>query len=188
MALGSLSPVRLDYLGRALPPPPSFSLSLSFSLRRSVRPHHHLLQPSRPPRPLAASSISSYTLLRFYTPFTTSRQRNLCLGLHSSSLFRRSGNGSHRKPGSPLRSPTIPRAPRRALLPLFFPCSPEVRLATSYPKRRKLPVNVISLLIRFSSAVFTQRRSDPLSLRRRVDAASVGITPLLPCTRLRSHL
>lgn len=45
------------------------------------------------------------------------------------------------------------------LFTLFFPCSPEVRLATSYPKRRKLPVNVISLLIRFSSRF--SRTADP---------------------------
>lgn len=160
MALGSLSPVHLDCLAS---PSPSLLLPLSVSRARgppTPRPPSTL---SRLPRPLAASSISSYTLLRSYTSFTTfSRQRNLCLGFHSSSL------SLPQPPRPPCHPPTIqhPRLSLSLLLPLspsvallFFPRSPEVRLATSYPKRRKLPVNVISLLIRFSSRF--SRTADP---------------------------
>lgn len=77
--------------------------------------------------------------------------------------------------------------PSLSLFPFFFPCSPEVRLATSYPKRRKLPVNVISLLIRFSSR-FSRTANPPAPHRAPRDPASAGITPLLPGTRLWSYL
>lgn len=162
MALGSLSPVHLDCLAS---PSPSLLLPLSVSRARgppTPRPPSTL---SRLPRPLAASSISSYTLLRSYTSFTTfSRQRNLCLGFHSSSLslFRNPlARLATRQQSNTLASLSLSLffflSPSVALL--FFPRSPEVRLATSYPKRRKLPVNVISLLIRFSSRF--SRTADP---------------------------
>lgn len=126
MALGSLSPVRLDCLGA----PPLFSLCLSppraffsLSLARTAHTTASFNPLSPPSHPLAASSISSYTLLRFCTPFTASRQRNLCLGSHSSSLFRRSSQPTTPTPPSNPREPPFadnPPAVVAAALPLLL--------------------------------------------------------------------
>ena len=178
------------------------SLSLSFFLSRALgppipRPPSTL---SRLPRPLAASSISSYTLL-LHSVHNQPAAKSLSW---FAFFFSFPPLGTRLRLPAPAFPPANNPTPSAlsfffhfsvflslslSLSPftLFFLCSPEVRLATSYPKRRKLPVNVISLLIRFSSR-FSRTANPPPPIPAPRDPASAGITPLLPGTRLRSHL
>lgn len=160
MALGSLSPVHLDCLATfSFPPSPSLCLPRARSAHTTTS--FNPLSPS--------STVSCLLHLLLHPPSLLHFVHNVQPAAKSLSWFPFFFSLSSATP-----SPALPPANNPTPSPLslslffflspsvallFFPRSPEVRLATSYPKRRKLPVNVISLLIRFSSRF--SRTADP---------------------------
>lgn len=133
MALGSLSPERPDCLGTAA--------TSSFSLDPPT---------PRPPSTLLPSSSVSYLLHLLLHPPSLLHSVHNQPAAKSLSWFAFFFSLPPPQCRQPLGPPRRRQQSAQLPLPPFFPCSPEVRLATSYPKRRKLPVNVIFLFIRFS--------------------------------------
>lgn len=162
MALGSLSPVHLDCLATfSFPPSPSLCLPRARSAHTTTS--FNPLSPSSTVSCLLHLLLHPPSLLHFvHNVQPAAKSLSWFPFFFSLSLFRNPlARLATRQQSNTLASLSLSLffflSPSVALL--FFPRSPEVRLATSYPKRRKLPVNVISLLIRFSSRF--SRTADP---------------------------